>query len=59
MNDNFCVPFLFTATTTMSTASPIALDKDKRIKALEAEIAELQHFQATELTLKHQENLNT
>lgn len=29
-------------------ASPIALDKDKRIRALEAELEELRHFQQTE-----------
>lgn len=29
-------------------ASPIALDKDKRIRALESELEELKHFQQTE-----------
>lgn len=56
-----CIFFLILFTVTMATsnASPIALDKDKRIKALEAEIAELQDFQYTEFTLKSQERLKT
>lgn len=39
-------------------ASPIGLDKDKRIKALEAENAELQHFRKTETSVEHLERLN-
>lgn len=41
-----------------SNASFIGLDKDKRIKALEDEIAELQRFQHTESSVEQQERLN-
>lgn len=34
--------------TSSATASPIALDKDKRIRALEVELEELRHFNQTE-----------
>lgn len=33
-------------------ASPIALDKDKRIRMLEDELEELRHFHQTELMLQ-------
>lgn len=38
----------FTPVGANSVASPIALDKDKRIRMLEAELEELRHFHQTE-----------
>lgn len=41
-----------TPTTSLIAASPMAVDKDKRIKALEEELEELKHFHQTETALR-------
>lgn len=46
---NYLIHFSdFTPVTLSSIASPIALDKDKRIRMLEVELEELHHFKQTE-----------
>lgn len=44
----FVTIFFISDTPTTSCASPIALDKENRIRMLEQELEELRHFQQTE-----------